>query len=66
MKANERNKTMEKRLLEKSAQLEKTRKELDQCKRELMKLKKSTDCLPIVRSELLNVISFLLLDYFLH
>lgn len=71
MKANERNKTIEKKLLEKTASLvmnktaslQNTRKELDQCKSELKKLKKSTDCLPIVHSELLKVISLLLLNY---
>lgn len=65
MKANERNRTTEKRLLEKTALLENTRKELEQCKRELKKLQKSIDCHPTVHSELLNVISFLSLDYLL-
>lgn len=48
MKSNERNKIMEKRLLEKTTLLENTRKELAECKRELKKLKKNTEG-PMVR-----------------
>lgn len=59
MKAKDRYETLEKRLLGKTASLESCRKEMNQCKNELQKLKKSTDGLPAVHSELLKVISLL-------
>lgn len=57
VKSNDRNKAVEQKLIEKSNLLENTQKELARCKKELAKLKLKIDNLPMVRSELLNVIS---------
>lgn len=53
IKSNERNKVMEKKLIEKKELLEYTQKELMRCKNEI---KKSMDS-PTVHSDLLNVIN---------